>query len=214
MLETLPRLNHSEIVMRLAIPRDDVRALEALELDRGNIVEMLELLKRRGSPGGLERLIDASFEPWNKFGPPFGYATRFSNGNWPVCYTARDRHTAEDEIKYHRGKDLLTIGSLRRFFSRLIILQYSGTTIDLFPQKEIWLELTSFDESSAYPFCQELGREATATGIAGFLTPSARREEGTNLPVFQRGALSSPEVRGVVAFSVNPAEGTVDIAWG
>lgn len=174
---------------------------------------MLELLKIRAAPGGEERLIDAAFEPWNAFGPPYGHPSRFSDGTWPVCYTARDRQTAEDEIRYHRGKDLTTIDSSLKFYYRLIEIEYAGATIDMCTQVEAWPELMDPDEKSAYPLCQALGREASASGVAGFLTPSARRDGGTNVPVFRRGALSSPQVRGVVVFSLNPAEGTLQISW-
>jgi hypothetical protein len=77
----------------------------------------------------------------------------------------------------------------------------------------MWPELVDVDEAKAYPFCQRLGREAHEAGIAGFLTPSARRVGGTNVPVFSRPALTNPRVRALAAFEIDPVAGTVEMKW-
>ena len=137
MLEDLPVDVVTTSVFRFANPRDDVAALKALDIDTDNATEMLALLSRTAAPETMERLIDGSFEPWNAFGPPYGDPTRFSDGTWPVCYTGLDQETAEDEIRYHRGKSFAAGGTgLLVVYYHLIEIDYSADTIDLRPYWE------------------------------------------------------------------------------
>lgn len=62
MLETLSIDSHSGQVFRFANPRDDVAALRALGIDPDSVPDMLDLLSRRAAPGGIQRLVDGSFE--------------------------------------------------------------------------------------------------------------------------------------------------------
>ena len=72
--------------------------------------------------------------------------------------------------------------------------------------RETWPDLT---HDSDYRFCNDLGTEAAASGLDGLLTPSARRANGTNLPVFRRRAVSNPVVQAVVAMTLDPSSGEV-----
>jgi RES domain len=215
MLEGLPVGTHSARVVRFANPRDDVAALRALGINQDSMQEMLDLLSRRAAPGGMERLIDGSFEPWNPVGPPYGPETRFSDGTWPVCYTATDRKTAEDEIKYHRGKVFFSGGTGRGFtvYYHLVEITYVADTIDLRKRTKAWPELIEPDEKRGYPFCQTLGREARDRKLGGFLTRSARRRRGTNVPVFSRVALTVPQSRAVAAFVADYSSGDIRVKW-
>jgi RES domain len=214
MLEALSLGSYSGQVVRFANPRDDVAALKALGIGPDSVPDMLDLLSRRAAPGGIQRLIDGTFEPWNAFGPSYGPGTRFSDGTWPVCYTALDQQTAEDEVKYHRGQALFGAGTgLRIIYYHLVELAYAGPTIDLRPQVTSWPQLTESDEKIAYPFCQSLGREACDRKLAGFLTQSARPPHGTNVPVFSRSALTAPGSRGLAAFIADLDSGEIQIEW-
>jgi RES domain len=214
MLDALPVVTHSASVFRFANLRDDVAALIALGIDPGSVPDMLDLLGRRAAPGGMERLIDGSFEPWNAApGPPFGEGTRFSDGTLPVCYTALDQDTAQEEIQYHRGKYFLAMGRGRVVYFHLVEMSYSGRTMDLRSHVTTWPALVDPDEGAAYPFCQTFGHEACCLSIAGFLTQSARRPIGTNLPVFSRSALDVPQTRALAAFVAHPASGAVKVEW-
>jgi hypothetical protein len=200
-------------VFRFANPRDDERHLIRLGVGEDAAREMLDLLSRRASPGGIERLIDGSFEPWNKFGPPYGGHTRFSNGTWPACYTALEARTAEDEIKYHRGKAFFSRSNPRRtIYYHLIQLKYFGRTIDLRPHLHQWPFLASPDEA-VYPDCQSLARDAILLGAQGLFSPSARRKAGTNVPVFARSTLSEPASLALAAFVADPASSSVKVEW-
>jgi RES domain len=214
MLDGLAVTTHSSPVFRFANPRNDIAALIELGIDPDSVPDMLDLLSRGAAPGGMERLIDGSFEPWNAAsGSPFGKATRFSDGTWPVCYTALDPETAQDEIKYHRGKDFLEADGRRVVYYHLVEISYSGRTIDLRPHVTAWPALVDPDEKASYAFCQTFGREACQLGMAGFLTKSARRPAGSTVPVFSRSALNAPQTHALAAFVVHSASGAVDVEW-
>ena len=72
-----------------------------------------------------------------------------------------------------------------------------------------WPDLT---HDSEYGFCNGLGAEAVATGLDGLLTPSARRPNGTNLPVFKRPAVSNPLVHALVSMTLEPSSGEVTVS--
>ena len=66
---------------------------------------------------------------------------------------------------------------------------FSGRAKDISSKRRDWSMLT---HETDYSFCNGLGAEAVASGLDGLLAPSARREDGTNLPVFSRAALDNP----------------------
>ena len=72
-----------------------------------------------------------------------------------------------------------------------------------------WPDLT---HESDYGFCNGLGTEAVASGLDGLLTPSARRPDGTNLPVFRRRAVSNPVAHALVAMTLDPSSGEVAVS--
>ena len=74
---------------------------------------------------------------------------------------------------------------------------------------EDWPGLT---HDSDYRFCNNLGIEAATSGLDGLLTPSARRTNGTNLPVFRRRAVSNPVVHALVAMTLGPSSGEVAVS--
>src|SRR3954449_9297019 len=85
MLETLLAVRHASPVYRFANPRDDLIALRAFGLDEDETAAVLPILARAATPGGIQRIIEGSFEAWNKHGLPYGGESRFSTGSWPVC---------------------------------------------------------------------------------------------------------------------------------
>ena len=74
---------------------------------------------------------------------------------------------------------------------------------------EAWPDLT---HDSDYGFCNGLGTEAVDSDLDGLLTPSARRPNGTNLPVFKRRAISNPVVHALVAMTLDPSNGEVVVS--
>ena len=65
---------------------------------------------------------------------------------------------------------------------------------------------------SDYGFCNGLGTEAVTADLDGLLTPSARRPNGTNLPVFRRRAVSNPVIHGLVTLTLDPSSGEIAVS--
>ena len=74
---------------------------------------------------------------------------------------------------------------------------FDGVEKDLRPKTREWPDLV---HDSDYSFCNQLGAEARASGIDGLVVPSAR-QDGANMPVFVRSALSDPKLDDVVAIT-------------
>jgi hypothetical protein len=67
--------------------------------------------------------------------------------------------------------------------------------------KEEWPFLIG--DTSTYPQCQELARDARTAGAEAMLCPSARRENGTTSPVFILEVLSDATILGVVVIQLD-----------
>jgi hypothetical protein len=202
MLEVVRTERQTHVVCRYAVPRDDLATLRRMRLDSDGIREMLDLLGGEVNASALVQLVEGSFTPWNSDGPPYGEATRYSDGTWPVCYTALEEETAREEIIYHRGRACFDRAENRRTaYYRLIKLDFDGLAADLRPFRHGWPGLV---DPLDYGFCNRLGREALIRAIDAFLAPSARHAGGTNVPVFSRQVLRAPRELGRAAFTVDP----------
>lgn len=209
MLESIPAREWGGVVRRYHVPRRDLAALRDTGIDPDGVREMLDLLSHDRSPGILAEMIAGSFQPWNSVGPPHGSPTRFSDGTWPVCYTALDDRTACEEIVYHRRRALFDRSETpRTAYYCLIELDYEGSTIDLRELLERWPDLVHLTD---YSFCNQLGREAITRVIDAFLAPSARHQSGTSVPVFRLASLRSPRQLHFAAFTVDPVTGQVTV---
>ena len=80
---------------------------------------------------------------------------------------------------------------------------FDGVEKDLRPKAREWPDLV---HDSDYSFCNQLGAEARAPGIDGLVVPSAR-QDGANMPVFVRSALSDPKLDDVVAITYRAKRG-------
>lgn len=208
MLEHLTASDFSSTVVRYANPRHSLRALRELEIDDEGIREMLAILHQSGAREASDEMLDNAFAPRGNHGAPFAVG-RYSDGNWPVCYTALDESTAREEIIHHRGAELLLPAPRpRTAYYCLLSLHYSGLTIDLRPQTQVWPDLLN---STDYQFCQSLAREAIDRNLSGFVAPAVRRPAGSNVPVFLRTALTGSDVLREAIFRGNPALGEVDV---
>lgn len=167
---------------------------------------MLDLLASRGIADNPEELCDAPFRPTQL--PRDKISTRFSDGSFPVFYSSLEPETAEAEIKFSFLKNVSEPTKPRSAYYSRISCRFDGSIKDLKPMRETWPDLT---HDSDYRFCNDLGTEAAASGLDGLLTPSARRTNGTNLPVFRRRAVSNPVVHALVAMTLDPSSGEVTI---
>ncbi|MFV2035041.1 MAG: RES family NAD+ phosphorylase [Halocynthiibacter sp.] len=130
------------------------------------------------------------------------HGTRFSDGSFPVFYSALEPETAAAEIKYRVPKIVGTPNRPRTVYYSRFSCDFDGSVKDLLSKHVDWHDLT---HDSDYSFCNRLGAEAINTELDGLVVPSARRSGGVNLPVFKRRAISNPVIHAIVAVTFDPA---------
>ncbi|MCY4614681.1 MAG: RES family NAD+ phosphorylase [Nitrospira sp.] len=192
-------------VFRLATPLQDADFLRTQGFDDENVDEMFDLLASRGISDNPEELCDEPFRPKPQL-QNAEHRTRFSDGSFPIFYSSLEPETAEAERKYWFQKFAGQPTNPRTAYYSRFSCRFDGSTKDLRPLHKDWPSLT---HDSDYGFCNRLGNEAVASGLDGLLTPSARRLNGTNLPVFKRHAVSNPVVHALVAMTLDPSSGEV-----
>ena len=170
--------------------------------DSTSAAELMELVEPTATRDLERALLDAPFKPRPRLARA-GHSTRFSDGSFSVFYGALEADTAEAEIRYWHPKKSTrprTVHYIR------FVCDFSGQTKDLRPMRAKWPRLT---HDSDYRFCNGLGAEAVKSDLDGLLAPSARKDAGTNLPVFRRRAIDRPVVQARVAVTLDPSTGGV-----
>lgn len=136
----------------------------------------------------------------NSFRIP-AYPGRFSDGSYPVLYTARHHRTASREYGNWSGSYFHpTPGNPYRIRLVLISCLVQGPAKDVrrFLPTSPWL----IDNNHAQ--CQALGAAARAEGLHGLVAPSARhRPKGVTVPMFVRASVSAERQEGEVVFTIN-----------
>ena len=156
-----------------------------------------------------EELLDDPFRPKPQYRRP---PTRYSDGSWPVFYSALERETAEKEVACYYVSGAIGDPSKGRIaYLSVFRCRFSGEARDLRPKREEWGELISPHTDN--PFCQSLGREAIEAAIDGFLAPSARRSDGTTVPVFSRDSLSHAHIDGDASFRFDTTTNKYIVAY-
>ena len=150
--------------------------------------EVIGLLRETGNEASLGDLLDAPFRPKRRLEKTGFAVTRYSDGSFAVFYGALEKETAIAEMRHHftsrfAGKpDAVRVARYRRF-----VCDFTGSVKDLRPMRNAWPALT---RGTDYRLCNRLGVEAKEMSLDGLLAPSARCD-GTNIPVFERSALSN-----------------------
>lgn len=193
MLEDYVLVRSPEAVYRLANADKRVEALTALDHEPSDIEETLAFLNEASSLDPAS-LVDGVFNLWQ--GRQSWPEGRFSDGSYPVFYSALEWATAEAEIAHYIPKRFGENLSGSVFYDRLEC-RLDATAFDLRPARDHF----PFLVEEPWPPCQSLGREARIRGAGTLLTQSARRLEGSNAPVFNRRTLSDPKLVGGVAFN-------------
>lgn len=203
MLEGMPAQQFETETFRYAsLPKDARDLLLEMRLDPDGVNEMIDLLHDRGMLFGPEQILDGPFTPKPLLhGKP--YQTRFSDGSIRVYYSALDHETAEAEMYYWTIKPLLE-GPPRVWtvLFQCAACRFSGQVKDLRPKIAEWPFLTA---DKGYDVCNQVAAEAKAAGLDGLLSQSARRQEGTTLPVFKRECLSDARLEGERIFMYDPS---------
>jgi hypothetical protein len=204
MLENLDRRSTTEDAYRFAnltyVPRFAER--KGLTVD-----QIAEIIAFDRDDVTLE-LLEGPFTRIPALADRFGSPSRFSNGDWPVFYTALSRETAEKETSHHYGRKAAGDAEARRaVYYSIVSCAFAGDVTDLRPKLVDWPDLVSDD----YAFCLGLGKEANESKLDGFLAPSARHPQGTTLPVFMPGAVSNPKIEATAKLSFPTDQAVVEI---
>ena len=194
-------------MIRLATQQQNVDFLRAQGFDDQGVQEMLDLLLPRNISDNPEDLCDDVFKPKPQL-LKVENRTRFSDGAYSVFYSSLESETARAEVRHSFRKYAGKPTSSRTAYYSRFSCRFDGSVKDLRPMHTAWPGLP---HDSDYSFCNDLGAESVASDLYGLLTPSARRSDGTNLPVFKRRAISNPVVRGQVAMTLDPLSGDVAV---
>ena len=207
MLEHIDRQDFVAPVFRYVNQGRFLKTLSDLGLDADEADEMIQHLKSHGLVDSPEDVLNAPFE-LKPFATP--YATRFSDGSIRIFYSALEFETAEQEVLHWFMKPLVagSASTSRVVYYRRAECSFSGMVKDLRGSTGIMPFLVA---DNSYRECNAVGYEANAAGLDGVLTTSARREAGTNLPVFVRASLSNPQLGEYRAFEYNPATSAVAV---
>ena len=182
-----------------------------------SLLEYDELLAKQGlddlGKQELRDLLVATEEPWDApFRPKrhLGRTTRYSDGSYPVFYSALDPATAEAEVAhgFKKGFGGRPQGQ-RSAYYRCFTCLFEGKEKDLRDKLSEWPELV---HDSDYTFCNRIGAEAVRLELDGLVVPSARRENGSNVPVFKRSAIRDPEYQDLVKITLDSRTGEIAIA--
>jgi RES domain len=184
----------TDVIFKLvALTPTNVEAvLIARGLDPQSLNVALEAVAGVDIPFDLQGAIEYSFQP--KPQPPLFGLGRFGDGTYPVFYSALEDATCIEEVRHHRREALARLLSEELPFPRhfaLVRCDFEGQTIVLVGHEESYTDLTSVIEAG-YPFCRAVARWAQTEGAQALHSTSARRHEGTCVPVFARACVSNP----------------------
>jgi hypothetical protein len=140
----------------------------------------------------IDRIFD---RPLNK-----KYSSRFSDGTYPVLYTAMACKTAFREFYYHFKLDV--VDNIKESHATVLAFhpcRFTGNAVDL--SRNDWPQL--YSERPDYRFCWELAAEARDLRLHGLVSPSARHPNGLCVPIFERSSASPAGKRPPFKFSVS-----------
>ena len=201
MLREIPDRNGRRQVYRLARDRSTAEFLAENQIDTLAGDGLGALLVEHGYVVDEHDLLEPPFRPSRNRKP-----TRFSDGSFPVFYSALDSETAEAEVRHWAPTFLGGAGRRATAYYWLFRCTFEGVEKDLRPQIGTWPDLV---HDSDYAFCNRLGAEAVGLGLDGLVTWSVRHAEGVNIPVLSRVSLSDPEAMRLVAITYDPATNSV-----
>jgi hypothetical protein len=117
-------------------------------------------------------------------GVPYA-VSRYSDGTWPVLYTAREPETAIAEVSYHSRKEWMKIRSKNSVTYRQARKLMYALKVDCGLQSVIApVDALTGADASTYGKCHEVARQALGDGYSSLCVPSARRQNGLCVPVF------------------------------
>jgi hypothetical protein len=158
-----------------------------------------------------KELLENPFKRKPKLANKYGPRSRFSDGEWPVFYSAVGRTTAQLESAHHYGRKAAGDREARRgVYYSIVRCNFAGRVIDLQPKLLEWPNLVAED----YAFCVQLGLEAQTLRLDGFLGPSARNPGGVTVPAFVATTLSNPAIEATAKLTFDAATNVAGLPSG
>lgn len=185
MIDDAELIERADVVVKLvSLPPNIQTVLLARGLDPFSLGETIEAIAAVGIPLDANEAIDFIFrarpEP-----PPFP-SGRFGDGTYAVFYSALETETCLEEVRHHQGPSL-ALSSFPRYFT-VLTCQFSGQSMMLRGLEAKYPDLISLTDAG-YPFCRAAAAWAKTQGADALHTTSARRNDGTCVPVFIRERL-------------------------
>jgi hypothetical protein len=181
----------------------DVKAVAVRhDLSPEQIRELLDFFGESSKATSVADLLDAPFKPKPYLNPPNSFATltRFSDGSWPIFYSALEQNTSGLEVFHHYRRYVGPEGRTHSLHYQAFACSFEGSTIDLRSAVAKWPDLIAEETNNAT--CQDIGREAHNAGVSALLCRSVRSPTGTTVPVFARASLSEVELGFVFRFTL------------
>jgi len=205
-LEALPSENCFLTLFRWSNLQSIKASLREQGLEQNEeLEETIRFLQSRGVKDKLDDLIEIPFRSKASLHKHGRYRSRYSDGSFPVLYTALEEGTAEAEARHWFPTVMGNPSTSRTGHYLSFSCRFDGATKDLRPKYSEWNELTKDN----YDFCNKLGKEALEEGLDALLSPSARKVDGTTVPVFTRNSVDTPQVLRAVALTLDPDTGEV-----
>lgn len=198
-----PRTFH---VFRLEVAGKISRLPETHDFEAWNAQEVDEFLRPFITDDRMRELCDAPFR--RRPGRRLYGKGRFSDGSFPVYYSSLEPETAEAEIQHWFPIRMGNPNRSRTAHYGRIKCMFKGVVKDLRNMQDHFPDLT---HDTDYGFCNKLGTEAVKSKLDAFLTPSARRENGTNVPIFTRKSISDPQLIDWISVTYDPNTGYTTI---
>jgi len=202
MLEDIPSKDVTCSPYRYQNSGDNLGTITDLGLSEENVEGILRFLDDHGQRDDPDSYLNRPFE----LKLQYERKSRFSDGTFPVYYSALELETAQAEISYQ----CRVLG--RTVYYREVNCDFRGTVKDLQDYVQQFPFLIADAQQGGYDQSNEVAKEAINQGLDGLLTRSARRQNGTCLPVFRRSALSNSRPGRHVALSYDPMTDLVTVS--
>jgi len=201
MIERILSIRFECYVYRLAPAKRYSEFIQEQGLDAKSARQVSEFLRSYEAMDALKDVCDAPFRQRSKLRPS-PRKSRFSDGSFPVFYSSLEPQTTDAEVKHWIPRIVGSPKHPRTMYYSRIRCNFDGLEVkDLRGKQRDWPKLT---HGSDYRFCNKLGAEAIKLGVDAFLAPSARREDGTNVPIFTRNSISNPQLIEYVSVTYDP----------
>lgn len=209
MLEQVQLEQFNGVVRRLHFAMNFRKTLDEMQLSPDEEADIGRRLFGGAVPEDLRELIEDVFAPRVALGAPIA---RFSRNAFRTFYSALEWETCVAESEHGQRKHAMRLATAgvdgyRTAYFYGLECSFNGNVMDLRAVPD--MPFLTDPSEDAYPRCNEVAEEARQRDAGGLLTTSARRAQGTCLPVFRKDCLAAPEL--VRRFRATNAEGEIHI---